>query len=308
MLSNISSASSGILRRAHAASVVSLAASCRGVSSHHTNNPRTQPLTSEDLNKMSFVEEVAATPKVWSNPVGHPVWDPEDADKVKILHKPTNGIVDVLAYTAVKLCRWSFDTFSGYSFGQLTARKVITRCMFLETVAGVPGMVAGMVRHMSSLRGLRRDHGWIHTLLEEAENERMHLLTFMTLRQPGIVFRGAILITQGIVFNGLFLMYLVNPRFVHRFVGYLEEEAVRTYSHIIELIDEGKLPEFCGDKAQQVPDVAKMYWRLGDKATFRDMFSVIRADEAGHRLVNHTFADMHERKLAHGTNPFIGRQ
>lgn len=34
-------------------------------------------------------------------------------------------------------------------------------------------MVAGMLRHMHSLRGMKRDHGWIHTLLEEAENERM---------------------------------------------------------------------------------------------------------------------------------------
>ena len=34
---------------------------------------------------------------------------------------------------------------------------------------------------------MKRDHGWIHTLLEEAENERMHLLTFMTLRWVGVV-------------------------------------------------------------------------------------------------------------------------
>ena len=44
-----------------------------------------------------------------------------------------------------------------------------------------------MLRHMRSLRTMERDHGWIHTLLEEAENERMHLLTFMTLRWVGVV-------------------------------------------------------------------------------------------------------------------------
>jgi len=42
----------------------------------------------------------------------------------------------------------------------------------LETVAGVPGMVGAMARHLRSLRTMTRDHGWIHTLLEEAENER----------------------------------------------------------------------------------------------------------------------------------------
>lgn len=39
-------------------------------------------------------------------------------------------------------------------------------------LAGVPGMVGGMLRHMKSLRSMSRDHGWIHTLLEEAENGR----------------------------------------------------------------------------------------------------------------------------------------
>ena len=42
-----------------------------------------------------------------------------------------------------------------------------------HSAAGVPGMVAGMLRHLHSLRRMERDHGWIHTMLEEAENERM---------------------------------------------------------------------------------------------------------------------------------------
>lgn len=43
----------------------------------------------------------------------------------------------------------------------------LNRVVFLETVAGIPGMVAGMLRHLNSLRRMKRDHGWIHTLLEE---------------------------------------------------------------------------------------------------------------------------------------------
>lgn len=68
--------------------------------------------------------------------------------------------------------------------------------IFLETVAGVPGMVGGMLRHMRSLRSMKRDHGWIHTLLEEAENERMHLLTLLQIREPGILFRLMVIIAQ----------------------------------------------------------------------------------------------------------------
>ena len=67
--------------------------------------------------------------------------------------------------------------------------------IFLETVAGVPGMVGGMVRHLHSLRRMERDHGWIHTLLEEAENERMHLLTFLKIKEPGPFFRCVIILT-----------------------------------------------------------------------------------------------------------------
>lgn len=68
--------------------------------------------------------------------------------------------------------------------------------IFLETVAGVPGMVGGMLRHLRSLRTLKRDHGWIHTLLEEAENERMHLLTLLQIREPGVLFKSVVIVAQ----------------------------------------------------------------------------------------------------------------
>ena len=60
-----------------------------------------------------------------------------------------------------------------------------------------PGMIAAMTRHLKSLRYLQRDYGWIHTLLEEAENERMHLLTALELRRPGPLFKGMIILSQG---------------------------------------------------------------------------------------------------------------
>ena len=108
-----------------------------------------------------------------------------------------------------------------------------------EMGAGIPGMVAGMLRHMNSLRLLRHDNGWIHTLLEEAENERMHLMTFLNMKQPSMIFRAGVLAAQGVFFNAFFFTYLISPRTCHRFVGYLEEEAVRTYTHAINDIDSG---------------------------------------------------------------------
>ena len=56
----------------------------------------------------------------------------------------------------------------------------------------------------------------------------MHLLTFMKMCEPGAFMKFMILGAQGVFFNAIFVSYLLSPRFIHRFVGYLEEEAVHT--------------------------------------------------------------------------------
>lgn len=133
----------------------------------------------------------------WPNPTKNEIWSSSEIAAVTKTHLKPAGISDTLASTSVKLLRFSFDLFSGYKFGQLTESKVLTRAIFLETVAGVPGFTAAILRHLRSLRRMERDYGFIHTLLQEAENERMHLLTFLKLKQPGTFFRFCVLIAQG---------------------------------------------------------------------------------------------------------------
>lgn len=116
----------------------------------------------------------------------------------------------------------------------MTVAKWIQRCIILETIAGVPGFVGGMARHLKSLRTMERDKGWINTLLEEADNERFHLFIFLNIKKPGFLERCFILSLQGIFFNMFWFSYLINPKFSHRFVGYMEEEAVRTYTGMLE--------------------------------------------------------------------------
>ncbi len=160
-------------------------------------------------------------------------------------------------------------------------------------------MVAAFVRHLHSLRLLRRDKAWIETLLDEAYNERMHLLTFMKLGNPSWFTRLIIYIGQGVFCNLFFLIYLMKPRYCHRFVGYLEEEAVSTYTHLIHDIDSGSLPKF--DKVK-IPEIAWLYWtELNEKSSFRDLIQRIRADESKHREVNHTLANL---KQEIDRNPF----
>lgn len=126
----------------------------------------------------------------------------------------------------------------------------------------------------------------------------MHLLTFLAIRQPGALMRFLLLGTQGIFYNFLFLFYLMTPKTVHRFVGILEEEAVYTYTRVVEDIEQGRLPEW---ENYPAPQIAKDYWKLDDDAKMLDLIKVIRADEAGHRFIHHTFANLNQ---ATDTNPF----
>ncbi|KAJ3041136.1 hypothetical protein HDV00_009850 [Rhizophlyctis rosea] len=229
----------------------------------------------------------------------HPVYTPEELAEIEVTKKPIEGVSDWVANGAVRLLRLGFDTATNYSdkVGVMTERQWLNRMCFLETVAGVPGMVGGMLRHTRSLRLLRRDNGWIHTLLEEAENERMHLLTFMKMKQPGPIFRATVLMAQGVFFNAFFLSYIISPRTCHRFVGYLEEEAVHTYSNALRDMEVGQIKHW---KTTPAPKIAIEYWKLKEDATFEDVVKAVRADEAEHRDVNHTLAGL----KADEPNPF----
>mmetsp|Transcript_4133 Transcript_4133/g.6995 ORF Transcript_4133/g.6995 Transcript_4133/m.6995 type:complete len:297 (-) Transcript_4133:74-964(-) len=232
--------------------------------------------------------------KVIMNPksyrMAHPVYKLGDIEKIKYYHHEPEGLKDRLARLMIRTMRGSFDLVSRYDPNKMNEKHWLNRMIFLETVAGVPGMIGGMTRHLKSLRTLENDHGWIHHLLQEAENERMHLFIFLTMRNPGIIFRSAIALTQGIFFNVYFFSYLVSPRFCHRLVGYLEEEAVHTYSVCLEQIDNGNLPMWANMKA---PTPAIDYYGLDpETASMRDVVLSVRADEAVHRSVNHHFSDV----------------
>ena len=169
----------------------------------------------------------------------HAIWTETQTKNISITHTPPTKLPDYLAYGTVQTLRFTWDLSTRYIFGKKLRlfkfgyNNWLLRCCYLETVAGVPGMMFGMVRHLNSLRQMKRDHGWIHTLLAEAENERMHLLTFLKLYEPSKWFRYCVVIAQFLSSNFLFPCYLISPRFCHRFVGYLEEEAVKTvcFSH-----------------------------------------------------------------------------
>jgi ubiquinol oxidase len=184
---------------------------------------------------------------------------------------------DKVAYFFVKILRFSADTFFGKRYGH--------RAVVLETVAAVPGLVAGIFILMRCLRRICDDNGWIRILLDEAENERMHLMTFIEIAQPNWFERIMILLAQVVFFNCFFLMYIISPKTAHRLVGYFEEEAVISYTSYLEEIDAGNHDNV------KAPQIAIDYWKLQQSASLRDVVIAVRADEANHRDVNHGFAN-----------------
>ena len=192
-------------------------------------------------------------------------------------HRKPEGLRDRIAFAFVKFLRFFADLFFRKRYGH--------RAVVLETVAAVPGMVAGLLQHLRAIRRMRDDQGWIKELLDEAENERMHLMTFIQVAQPSLFERGLIMIAQAIFYNFYFFLYLFAPKTAHRVIGYFEEEAVTSYTHYLREIDEGRLEN------GPAPQIAIDYWNLPANAKLRDVVIVVREDEAGHRDRNHYFAD-----------------
>lgn len=210
----------------------------------------------------------------------HEQRDGTNDDPLQPRHAPS-GFSDRVAFGLTKFLRFIADRFFAKRYGH--------RAVVLETVAGVPGMVGGMVRHMRSLRRLEDDREWIHTLLCEAENERMHLMTFIEIARPNWLERVIILVAQGVFFTSFLALYVLSGRTAHRLVGYFEEEAVYSYTEYLAEVDSGRIDNI------PAPRIAIDYWQLPPDARLRDVIIAVRADEASHRDVNHGFADSFDR-------------
>lgn len=192
-------------------------------------------------------------------------------------HYEPRDVSDKIALGFTKALRFVADTFFKKRYGH--------RAVVLETVAAVPGMVAGAGLHLRSLRRMEDDRGWIKELLDEADNERMHLMTFVELAKPNMFERLIILIAQLIFVVFYAFLYFFFPKTAHRIIGYFEEEAVVSYTEFLEEIDKGKIQNV------PAPQIAIDYWKLPKDATLRDIVIVVREDEAGHRDRNHEMAD-----------------
>jgi ubiquinol oxidase len=187
-------------------------------------------------------------------------------------------IADSIAFRLTMMFRWFADTFFAKRYGH--------RAVVLETVAGVPGMVAGMWNHLRSLRKMQPDErGWIKTLLDEAENERMHLMIFIEIAKPNIFERLLIAFAQLVFWHFYLVLYIFFPGTAHRMIGYFEDQAVISYTQYLDEIKSSKVENI------PAPKIAIDYYGLKKTAKLSDVIKKVRADEQGHADVNHGMAD-----------------
>ncbi|RAL66817.1 hypothetical protein DID88_007600 [Monilinia fructigena] len=225
--------------------------------------------------------QIKRTEPAWPHP---PYTAEQMRSKVYFAHRKPRDFSDRVALSMTASDSNAVTATKPY---QMSERKWLIRYVFLESVAGVPGMVAGMLRHLRSLRGLKRDNGWIETLLEEAYNE--------THAPPNLPQNASSLTPSSSATS--------SPRKpATASLATSKEEAVLTYTLSIQDLENGHLPKWA-DPNFKAPDLAIEYWGMPEgNRSMRDLLYYIRADEAKHREVNHTLGNL---KQDEDPNPFV---
>ena len=193
-------------------------------------------------------------------------------------NKSQQSFSDGFAYSMTVFFRFIADTFFAKRYGH--------RAVVLETIAGVPGMVAGMWMHFKSLRSMKAGYGkHIREMLAEAENERMHLMFFIEIAKPNIFERSLVLFSQFLFGAFYFFMYVFFTKTAHRMIGFFEDEAVKSYTEYLKMIEEGEIENV------KAPQIAIEYYDLKSNARLIDLVKCVKADEEHHSEVNHKYAD-----------------
>ena len=173
--------------------------------------------------------------------------------------------------------RFIADTFFAKRYGH--------RAVVLETIAGVPGMVAGVWLHAKSLRKMKT--GWgpkIREMMEEAENERMHLMIFIDIAQHTWLERWIVLLAQFVFIIFYTILYIFFPKTAHRMIHYFEEEAVVSYTNYLHMISSGQTEDV------PAPQIAIEYYGLQGDARLSDVIVKVREDEKHHAKVNYNYS------------------
>lgn len=233
------------------------------------------------------------------------VWTDEEIEKClasKDKKYQPQTMSDHFVVNVMRTLYHTFNFITGYKEDNPTTRSIEWRLIVLESFAGVPGFLAAAFRHFYSLRTLKKNEPFIFTLLEEANNERMHLLVCLKQFNAGMFTRFLVMGAQFTMVPFLMALYAVYPPAMHRFVGHLEETAVHTYANIIKSIETPGTHLNKDWVDLPAPQMAIDYWMLPKDADWLLVMKHVLADEAHHRDVNHGIASL---GLDPQENPFL---
>ena len=113
----------------------------------------------------------------------------------------------------------------------------------------------------------------------------MHLMFFIEIANPNVFERWLILFAQGIFWNFYFVLYVFFPKTAHKMIAYFEEEAVKSYTEYLKLVEEGEIENV------PAPKLAIEYYKMKKNAKLSDLIKHVRADEEHHSKVNHKYAE-----------------
>ena len=81
------------------------------------------------------------------------------------------------------------------------------------------------------------------------------------------------------------ILYMIDYKTAHRMIGYFEEEAVRSYTDYLAMVENGEVENV------PAPELAIKYYKMKKSAKLSDLIMKVRADEEHHSKVNHGLAD-----------------
>ena len=108
---------------------------------------------------------------------------------------------------------------------------------------------------------------------------------FIEIAKPNFIERWLVLFAQLIFILFYTLLYIIDYKTAHRMIGYFEEEAVRSYTDYLAMVESGAVENV------PAPQLAIDYYKMKKNAKLSDLIKKVRADEQHHSVINHKYAD-----------------
>lgn len=158
----------------------------------------------------------------------------EDIQDIKFTHREPVNFRDKFALRWIGGVRIFVNTLTGKDHEKRDAKTWFNRMVLLESIAPIPGLVVGTAKYFKNLSSMKVDRALTHFMLEESENERTHLFLWLNYNKSTYLSRMFIAFKQIAFYNVFFLTYMISPYTCHRFMGYLEEEAIYNYTMFLK--------------------------------------------------------------------------